>query len=1169
MFSLGQDIIYAATNGNIKTSKHVTLGMALKSLSSSRKIVDLVNKYGHCCSYNVIEELETELTFTSTQQNKLCPEDIILADNLCTGVAFDNFDRFVDTLTGKDTLHDTVGIIYQNIPSDANFTAPTDASVQSDDTAAASTDETPRRRKRRRCFDAIVNDIVPYTKKPKIDSYFSTPSIGQISIKPEVFQTWRNLDLAWLFSHTLDIPDTPMWTGFNSLITEDTSALQKVSYLTPINASPTNNSVVHLTLKMAQQIAEECSSKYMQVTYDLAIARIAFGIQFQEAPKFDNVFIHLGGFHIMMSYFKVIGSFIEDCGITHILVDSEILANGSLKGFISGTNFNRCKRLHPLVSLAFQKLHFNTFVDREKIVIEKSIEDYLFQLQKQRLTTPTIEHEATLELLEKYDNFTEQTLRGKHGLTAQFYTVYIRLVSYYDMLNKSIRTGDLKMYVYILAKITNFFFAFNHQNYSRWLVYYVSKLCRIDETHPGLRFSLEQGSFGVRRTEKSFSRIPVDLTLEQTINGEAARKLIGIIHMTNSVAARQRWAINHSARARIISHVLKTAGLAKNQDITSELKSSRIRKSHQQVEKFTRTLQQYMNPFDNSLDADKLYNITTGEAAAQNITDFLLNVESRGETLRNNFITEVEERHARFNEPIKKNPVFTFSTVKKKKKVVLGGKVQELRLQRDLFGRLLALSLEKKISIEKVLCYPITPMPLSLCHMDGTINKTDKSALMRDLEKKIESTEPESTDVLIIDGFFLLHTLKDIPRTFGDISKKILHILCKHNVERIDLIFDRYFCPSIKDTEHGLRKNVKSTDFRISGPQQVRPSDFAKELKNIKFKDALVKFIINNWSEQDMAHIIANKIININHDMCYEYSVKDGFVIQTINEDLTCQEHEEADTKIVYHVCQMKQRGKVTIRCSDTDILIIMLGNMEFVESDVQISMDVGVGNSRRYIDVSRLYETLGSTLAKSLPAFHAMTGCDYNPALYHKGKKRPLTMLKNSKRYQEAFGDLGSYTSDSDKIFPVLEEFTCRLYNEKKINNVDLARLNIFSKTYKIKNDEASTTLNLQLSNYDACNLPPCKTELEKHLLRTKYIAQVWSNAHTKTPTELNPADCGWYEDEGRFQFSWFSGNQLPELSDVILDDKPSSTTEEDVEDLPSDVESDFEDDDSESDSD
>lgn len=69
MLSIGQDIIYAATNGNIKTSKHVTLGMALKSLSSSKKIVDLVNKYGHCCSYHVVEELETELTFSTTNRD--------------------------------------------------------------------------------------------------------------------------------------------------------------------------------------------------------------------------------------------------------------------------------------------------------------------------------------------------------------------------------------------------------------------------------------------------------------------------------------------------------------------------------------------------------------------------------------------------------------------------------------------------------------------------------------------------------------------------------------------------------------------------------------------------------------------------------------------------------------------------------------------------------------------------------------------------------------------------------------------------------------------------------------------------------------------------------------------------------------------------------------------
>lgn len=116
--SLAEDLIYVS-NGRLKTSKHITLGMTLKSLTSSRKIVDIINKYGHCCSYHIIEELETRATITSLNRSKICPEEISKRCDLHTGVAFDNFDRFVETATGKDTLHDTVGIIYYT----GNFTA--------------------------------------------------------------------------------------------------------------------------------------------------------------------------------------------------------------------------------------------------------------------------------------------------------------------------------------------------------------------------------------------------------------------------------------------------------------------------------------------------------------------------------------------------------------------------------------------------------------------------------------------------------------------------------------------------------------------------------------------------------------------------------------------------------------------------------------------------------------------------------------------------------------------------------------------------------------------------------------------------------------------------------------------------------------------------------------
>lgn len=117
IFSLGQDMIYAASSHKIKTSKHITLGLAVKSLCNSKKIINILSKYGHCCSYTTLEELETELTFSTANRANVCPEDILRRPDLNTAVAFDNFDRFVETLNGNDTLHDTVGTIFQDIGS--------------------------------------------------------------------------------------------------------------------------------------------------------------------------------------------------------------------------------------------------------------------------------------------------------------------------------------------------------------------------------------------------------------------------------------------------------------------------------------------------------------------------------------------------------------------------------------------------------------------------------------------------------------------------------------------------------------------------------------------------------------------------------------------------------------------------------------------------------------------------------------------------------------------------------------------------------------------------------------------------------------------------------------------------------------------------------------------
>lgn len=92
-------------------------------------------------------------------------------------------------------------------------------------------------------------------------------------------------------------------------------------------------------------------------------------------------------------------------------------------------------------------------------------------------------------------------------------------------------------------------------------------MLKVDETHPGLRQEFESGSFISKRTDKAFSRQPIDITLEQTINADAANKLTGIFHTSNSISARQCWCKSYT-RANIISYVTEQSGLRKSQDVT-------------------------------------------------------------------------------------------------------------------------------------------------------------------------------------------------------------------------------------------------------------------------------------------------------------------------------------------------------------------------------------------------------------------------------------------------------------------------------------------------------------------------------------------------------------------------------------------------------------------------
>ena len=67
------------------------------------------------------------------------------------------------------------------------------------------------------------------------------------------------------------------------------------------------------------------------------------------------------------------------------------------------------------------------------------------------------------------------------------------------------------------------------------------------------------------------------------------------------------------------------------------------------------------------------------------------------------------------------------------------------KLERNLFGQLLCVALNRRMA--DAMRYPLSPIPLSLAHTDGTKHSTQKDRLRKILEGKISTI-----DYYIIDG---------------------------------------------------------------------------------------------------------------------------------------------------------------------------------------------------------------------------------------------------------------------------------------------------------------------------------------------------------------------------------------------------------------------------------
>ena len=211
----------------------------------------------------------------------------------------------------------------------------------------------------------------------------------------------------------------------------------------------------------------------------------------------------------------------------------------------------------------------------------------------------------------------------------RFWQLYIGMVNLLLRFVRSFREGNWSLHTNCVHGVLPFMFACQRQNYAWSLSYYYSEMCQLPANHPDVFNAFCNGEFAVRRSGKAFAALPVDQTIEQTLN-KHSKSAGGIIGFSHRESVTHKWILLAHARAAGAGACLSMAGLIDgSEDTHKEQKPKWIQADQEAISRVVTLTRDWGDPFDPSLAS--LTAVGTGTVAPEDVQQSLLNSVSAGE----------------------------------------------------------------------------------------------------------------------------------------------------------------------------------------------------------------------------------------------------------------------------------------------------------------------------------------------------------------------------------------------------------------------------------------------------------------------------------------------------------------------------------------------------------
>ncbi|KAG1682026.1 Sprouty-related, EVH1 domain-containing protein 2 [Nymphon striatum] len=342
----------------------------------------------------------------------------------------------------------------------------------------------------------------------------------------------------------------------------------------------------------------------------------------------------------------------------------------------------------------------------------------------------------------------------------------------------------------------------------------------------------------------------------------------------------------------------------------------------------------------------------------------------------------------------------------KSKPAVKDRRQKSVKADRDIFRRFLVASEGgRKVDLKQVLSYELTEVPYALSNADGTIRTTDKAALAHILadeytETCLPAANGKST-CCIIDGMALVQSIGKPARctSFGDLADtfvRSVHSSLTDSCTRVDVPFDHYYTTSVKG---GTRAKRATSNIN------------------------LLEGKLNTLIEKSHTLISTEKLI------ITAGGYDDPTVAMSSHGEISGNlksTHEEADTRIVLHAVDAVRAGcqRLLINCRDTDVLVLLVHFCDHIAAD-ELWMCSGTKMKPKYIPVHIVRQHLTDAICSTLPAFHAVTGCDSTSQFAGHGKKKAWQAYIKDPTVLNQFGR----AEFSERLMSNAEKYVVQMY--------------------------------------------------------------------------------------------------------------------------------------------